>query len=66
MQLSRERFERLAIYFADISKALFVGTLITQALPGVSNIERVVRGISQAVLALLFLYFSLLFTKDKE
>jgi len=62
--LTKEHFERLADYFADISKGLFLGAIATQSFLSVAIADRTIHAISHAIMALLFLYLSLLFTKE--
>lgn len=66
MRLTKSHFERLADYFADISKGLFMGALATQAISGISQFDRIIRAVAQTVLSLLSLYISLLLTREKE
>lgn len=66
MQLTKEHFERLADYFADVSKGLFLGAIATQSFSGVAITNRLTQSVSESFASFLYLYLSLLFTKEKK
>ena len=64
MRLNSGQIDMLACYFSDLSKALFISTVIGFFIPGTSHVVTVVSFTVGALSALLCVFISLALLKE--